>query len=236
LGARGYGVPDERELLQALWLLVAERLIFPDFTSDYPHPANWVSETQSWIWRLTPRGVKVAQSTADEVEPDDREGYLALLRRRVADIDEMIMAYTEDALGAYHAECYLASTVMLGVASERAFQLLGEAFCSWLPKREADTFGKVFDNPRRNYINKFEEFRKRLEPRRGELPEEFTDSMALTLDAVADLLRVNRNDAGHPTGRRFDRDEAYVGLQVFARYVAKLHGLRSYFAKSPAAR
>src|SRR6266542_1411499 len=63
LQAQGYGVSNERELLEALWQLVAERLIFPDFTFGYPQPDNWVSETESWIWRLTPRGSKVAQAT-----------------------------------------------------------------------------------------------------------------------------------------------------------------------------
>ena len=54
--------------------------------------------------------------------------------------------------------------------------------------------------------------------------------MTLNLDAVLDLLRVNPNDAGHPTGRAVDEDEAYVNLAVFARYLVKVMQLRSYFA------
>jgi hypothetical protein len=56
--------------------------------------------------------------------------------------------------------------------------------------------------------------------------------MALTLDSVLDLLRINRNEAGHPTGRKVDRDEAYINLQMFARYLQKLYALRTFFLGS----
>jgi hypothetical protein len=75
---------------------------------------------------------------------------------------------------------------------------------------------------------KFSEFRKRIEPKKPDLPNEFSDSMALDLDAVADLLRVSRNDAGHPTGHRIDEASAYINLQLFARYIEKMMKLRRW--------
>jgi hypothetical protein len=138
--------------------------------------------------------------------------------------------YAAEAVRAYAASCYLASSVMLGVASERAFQLLGEAFGTWLPAEEANRFMQVFGNTRQTYINKFLEFRRRIEPRKGMLPYEFSDNMSLTLDSVLDLLRITRNEAGHPIGRVVDRDEAYINLQMFARYLIKLYALRSWFS------
>lgn len=56
--------------------------------------------------------------------------------------------------------------------------------------------------------------------------------MSLTLDSVLDLLRITRNEAGHPTGRVVDRDEAFINLQMFARYLKKLYQLRAFFRQS----
>ena len=53
--------------------------------------------------------------------------------------------------------------------------------------------------------------------------------MALTLDSVLDLLRIYRNQAGHPTGKHVSRDDAFITLQMFARYLQKLYTLRSFF-------
>ena len=80
----------------------------------------------------------------------------------------------------------------------------------------------------RNFLVKFSEFRQRIEPKKPDLPTEFSDSMALDLDAVADLLRVSRNDVGHPTGRRIDERSAYINLQLFARYLEKMMRLRKW--------
>lgn len=59
--------------------------------------------------------------------------------------------------------------------------------------------------------------------------------MSLSLDSVLDLLRVARNDAGHPTGRFIDRGEAYINLQMFARYLDTLVMFRALFDDSAAA-
>jgi hypothetical protein len=112
-----------RQVMEVLWQLVSDGLVFVDYTQ--PSPDNWV-------WVLSERGQRVAASGAD-YEPDNPEGYLRVLRIRIPEIDEQVFLYVREALGAYAASCYLASSVMLGVASERAFQLLGESFALWLP-------------------------------------------------------------------------------------------------------
>lgn len=53
--------------------------------------------------------------------------------------------------------------------------------------------------------------------------------MALTFDAVLDLLRIYRNDSGHPTGKHIDHDTAFINLQMFARYLEKLYQFKAFF-------
>jgi hypothetical protein len=207
------------EVMEALWQLVADGLAFIDYSQSAP---------ENWSWVLTQRGLRAAESV-DEYEPDDPEGYLDRLKRRITDVDQQVLAYASEALRSYSCACYLASSVMLGVASERAFQILGETFGGWLPAAEAQRFRGSFDHPRQTYVAKFVEFRKRLEPYKSRMPDELSDGMALTLDSVLDLLRITRNEAGHPTGKAVEAGDAYIQLQMFARYLEKLYEYRRFF-------
>jgi hypothetical protein len=214
----------EQQVVAELWACLADRLAFV--------AADGRNTFGNWNWMLTARGQHVIDST-DDYEPYDADRYLSTLTRRIPDLDPVIETYVREALVAHAAECFLASSVMLGVASERAFHLLGEAFAAWLPLPEAGRFRDVFDKPRQTYISKFQEFRRRIEPLKDQLPEEFRDNMALTLDSVLDLLRITRNEAGHPTGRRVDSDEAYINLHMFGRYLKRLYDLRAFFHSNP---
>jgi hypothetical protein len=210
----------EEQVVAELWGCLAERVAY--LAADSHNTFG------NWDWALTDRGRRLLDSP-DDYEPYDTDRYMAALLRQIPDIDPVIVTYAREALVAHATECYLASSVMLGVASERAFQLLGEAFADWLPADDARRFRDVFDKPRQIYISKFLEFRRRIEPLKEQLPEDFRDNMALTFDSVLDLLRVTRNDAGHPTGRRVESDEAYINLQMFGRYLKRLYELRAFF-------
>lgn len=214
----------ETHVVAELWACLAERLVYLDADSQ--------NSFGNWDWILTKRGKHLLDSN-DDFEPYDTDRYLATLARQLPNLDPIIRAYAQEALVAHANECFLASSVMIGVGSERAFQLLGEAFANWLPTNEAKRFRDVFDKPRQTYIAKFQEFRHRIDPLKDQLPEEFRDNMALTLDSVLNLLRVTRNEAGHPTGRRIDSHEAYINLQLFGRYLKKLYDLRDFFLANP---
>lgn len=213
----GPGV-DALQVMEVVWQLLSQGLLYADYRQESP---------SNWQWALSQRGRQVVES-GDDYSPDDPERYLDRLQRKVLGIDELILRYTSEALRAFEASCYLATTVMLGVAAERAFQLVGDAFISWLTEPEASRFAAIFHG-RQLYVAKFKEFRKHIEPKKDQLPPEFTDNMALTLDSVLDLLRANRNDAGHPTGRETDRGEAYSNLRVFAYHLDKLYSLKNFF-------
>lgn len=72
----------------------------------------------------------------------------------------------------------------------------------------------------------FEVFQQKLRSKKHLLPEEVADGLDLTMNAVSDLLRVYRNDAGHPTGKLVDRDDCFIHLRMFVRYAGKLYLLK----------
>jgi hypothetical protein len=204
------------QVWEALWGLTADGLIYLD-------PSGQPS-TDNWHWKLSERGMKAA--SGGPWEPRDPEGYMRRLRRRVPNLDQIATRYIQEALGAFNARCYLASSVMLGVASEQVFTGLAESVAQALGP-DAQNLRKALDNPRGSQHSRFIELRKRLEPMRSQLPDDLADT--LTLDAVADLLRITRNDAGHPTGREVDEDTAYTHLQMAARYLEKMSALQRHF-------
>jgi hypothetical protein len=208
------------QVWEALWGLTADGLIYLDPSGQGS------SSTDNWRWKLSERGLQAA--SGGPWEPRDPEGYLRRLRRRIPDLDPIALRYVQEALGAFNARCYLASSVMLGVASEQIFIGLAQSVVEALGP-SAESLRRILDNPRGSQHTRFLELRKRLEPMRSQLPDDLADT--LTLDAVADLLRITRNDAGHPTGRDVDEDTAYTHLQMAARYLEKMIALQRYFEK-----
>jgi hypothetical protein len=209
-----------REVWEALWGLMGDGLIFLD-PSGQADSSTW----HNWHWRLTAAGQQTARSGT--WEPRDPVRFMARLRERVPGIAAEALAYFEEALRAFNARCYLASSVMLGVGAEQVFGRLASAFVAARPG-ETDRLKRLLSDNASHY-RRFDEFRKRLEPIRGTVPDGLAD--AITLDAVADLLRVTRNAAGHPTGQRVDEETAYAHLVMAAMLLAKMTELAEHFER-----
>ncbi|MBU1937789.1 hypothetical protein KKG05_10360 [bacterium] len=204
--------------MEAIWSLIGQGLAYLNYWQ--PHPQNW-------SLLLTESGIAAAQDEASN--PDNAGEYLEQLSSKVPDASDLVMEFTREALRSFNSRCYLASTVMLGVASEAGFLEMARSFAKWLPSEQEEKFSQIIESPKTNYISKFLEFRKRVEPRKPDIPNELSDNMSLTLDSVLDLLRINRNDIGHPTGKQISRDDAFINLRMFARYLQKLYELKKVF-------
>ena len=217
--------PSPELITPTLWSLLGRGLVYIDISQPAP---------ENWKWRLTGTGVSAAKD--EQFNPDDPVRYLLRLQSNVPTISDLVVMYASESVHCYTHEFYLASAVMLGVASEAAFLEMANASVNWF-QSAGEKLGKVLNNPRKSYSEKFKEFRKRIEPRKGDLPPELADGMSLTLNSVLDLLRISRNDAGHPTGKSVSRDDQYIALQMFGRYLQKLYDLRAFFLRaSPATR
>lgn len=208
------------DVWEALWGLMGDGLIFLD-PSGQAHASSW----DNWRWRLTDAGRHTVGSGT--WEPRDPARFMSRLRDRSPSLANEALTYFEEALRAFNARCYLASSVMLGVAAEQVFGRLAAAFVAARPGDTRRLQALLSDNT--SHYRRFDEFRKRLEPIRGTLPEGLAD--AITLDAVADLLRVTRNAAGHPTGRRVDEETAYAHLVMAAMLLAKMTELADHFER-----
>lgn len=206
------------EIWEALWGLVADGLLYID-------TAGQGSGTDNWQWRMSAEGQRVAKGGA--WEPRDPDGYLARLHREIPGLDDLVELYLTEALQSFNGRCYLATSVMLGVAAERAFLIMAQSYAA-SSIAGAPAMAKELAKPRSNYFALWTEFRKRIEPVRPDLPDGLAD--ALTLDAIADLIRLTRNEVGHPTGRQIDEDTARVHLTIAPVYLRKMRQLAIHFA------
>lgn len=206
------------DIMQVVWGLICQGLVFIDYSQ--PSPDNWKII-------LTEAGRQAVLD--EEMNPDNSGEYLERLQKRVPQMSSIVLDYAREALTAYNSRIYLASTVMLGVASEAAFLEVVESCSKWLPVTESKKLSVCIENKKTNISGTFHEFRKRVEPQKNEIPEDISDNMALFLDSILDLLRINRNEAGHPTGKKIFREDAKICLEMFARYLEKLYQLKDFF-------
>lgn len=212
--------PGENQVMEALWTMLGQGMLYLNYYRTAERPDQWM------FW-LTELGEAIARD--EIINPDSPDGYLKRLRNDVPAASEIVLDYATESVRAYQSRCYLASAVMLGVATEAAFLELGDAFASWLPEGSRTKFLAKLTSRGTSYWQKFGEFRNRLEPKRGELPQHLTEDIDLTLDATLNMLRIYRNEAGHPTGKQISRARANQNLQLFAFLLGRMYELKAFF-------
>jgi hypothetical protein len=212
--------PAENQIMEALWAMLGQGMLYLNYYRTAERPNEWV------FW-LTELGETTARD--EIINPDSPDGYLKHLRSDVPAASEIVLDYATESIRAYQSRCYLASAVMLGVATEAAFLELGAAFASWLPEESGTKFLTQLTSRGASYWQKFTAFRKTLEPKRGELPQHLAEDIVLTLDATLNMLRIYRNEAGHPTGKQISRARANQNLQLFAFLLGRMYELKAFF-------
>ena len=208
---------DRALVMEAVWALISRGLAY----IDYSQPS-----ADNWKLNLTAAGRAAALD--EQASPDNPESYLNRLSEDIPELSDVVREYIKESLGAYNARLYRASAVMLGVASEAAVLEAATSFAKQLPSADSRRFLETMESRRQNITAKFSIFRTKLQSKKHELPRELAESFDLTVSSVADLLRTHRNDAGHPTSRRIDRDDAYTHLCLFLRYARKLYALKTH--------
>jgi len=214
----------EWRVAEAICELVCRGLVYVDFSgsnqyTDY-RPADW-------CLLLTERGKAAAGDTT--INPDMPQDYLEQFAHDMPQAPLIVHAYIKEALETYRQRCYMACAVMLGVAAEASVFDLLESFCQWLPPNEGNNLRAFAAKRGTFYSTIHEEFRKRFDKYKRTLPVNLVDGIDLQLNAVLDLIRVYRNDAGHPTGKTIDRKTCHVSLVQFAYAVQRLYALKVYF-------
>lgn len=157
----------------------------------------------------------------------DVSSYTKWLQEEVPAIDQVTLLYVQEALQAFRSGCILSSTVMLGVATEHTLLQVVEA--TERSPTHASDFAPVAKE--RTILQKANKFKNILDQKLKGLTPEIKEDLDTHFAGVLSIIRTFRNQAGHPTGRIVDREQAYVLLQLFIPYCRKMYMLREHLGK-----
>lgn len=167
----------------------------------------------------------------DDWLPYDPDGYVKALKTKMPDIDDITIAYIGEAVSAYNHRHLLSATLTIGVASENLMLLLIEAYAEWIPNKGRNvSFRKKIEG---KFISpQYKEFKKEFKNDVKSFSKDVQVNWETYLDGIFNFIRLNRNDAGHPTGKKFDAKIVYANLQVFSEYSKFIFKLYSEFQKN----
>ena len=152
-----------------------------------------------------------------EISPHNRSRYLEQMCARIRSPDAIILAYIEEAVSALDAGLYRSCAVMTGCACERLIHLLAAGIVKSKHVPWSDRLGKTGKKAPASVSAIFDQVREALldlaESRK--LPGDLADALDRRLSAIFDHVRIQRNEAGHPTGEDVAAGDAEASLLVF---------------------
>jgi hypothetical protein len=176
-----------------------------------------------WPWfRLGHFGQQTLQ-TASPYRFHDTGSFLALVRKEVSDVSTEAVSYLDEAVAAFTLDACLRQCVMLGVAAECEFLRLIDVAIANI------THGDAFKPIQRlRFIRqKITKFESTLKPLIPTLPHDAVEDLEANFNMIQSVLRIARNDAGHPTAAAPRREQVYVYLQLFVPFARQLMRLRN---------
>lgn len=169
---------------------------------------------------LTPYGVEILTDTSSRVQVHDPDRYLATFLNADPPPDAEMMRYLEECVSVFRGAHFLATVVLLGIASERLVEVLAESLRDAL----GDPAGTEWFNGK--YVNK-RDISKRFKALSGKLMGEYGEELSSeklkdAFNGVVTLtfeqIRQARNDIAHPQGREFTWNETSGFLHSFVQY------------------
>jgi hypothetical protein len=155
----------------------------------------------------------------------DVSSYEKQIKSEVPSIDDITLLYLKESMQSFRASCILASSVMLGVATEHTFLLLLERIDQ--NATHGPTFSSV--NAQKTILQKVNKFKSILDQQMKGLPANIKEDIDTHFAGILSIIRNFRNQSGHPSGKILDREQAYVLLQLFIPYCKKMYQLMDHF-------
>ena len=156
----------------------------------------------------------------------DATSFLVLVKKEIPDISDQAVVYLEEAVAALYAGCLLAACVMVGAAAETEFLALIDV-ATKSPKHAAIFVPLSKLTFIRQKITKFQSL---LQPLLPSMSKTATEDLDTNFSMIQSVLRIARNEAGHPTASTPEREQVYIFLQLFIPFARQLMRLRQALA------
>lgn len=227
----GLEAPDDIQytntVLSELWSMAIEGIVEPTWSD--------VAFVGASRYLITGFGLTKHGKALLEGPPIDRPNqYIDYLKEQVSAIndEDEVITYVRESLTAYNHQCYFAATVMLGIASERLFEILLDTYINFMPDPDAQAQFKSKITGK-GISKQYEEFMKKLpdftgsdgitgedRPTTNRLRRDFGHAMKVTFDTI----RSYRDYAAHPrTNGVVPRDVILMNLTGFPMFCQRLY-------------
>jgi hypothetical protein len=216
-----FNVIEIERLWEAFYMLLNNYILAPGMYRNSPELP---------YFHVTEHGRACINSK--DILPYDIDGYMKKLRD-IEGIDEWVEFYMLEALKCYNANCYNATTAMIGLSSEVLVELLIKEFSTLLgktrynyePKRNIQLNGKTLKEYFDDKIKKETKISRRYEvfSEIFQGVKNLQDELINTIDASArdsffTFLRLNRNEVAHCMEVKKDSSETLLLFMGFIKY------------------
>jgi hypothetical protein len=172
-------------------------------------------------FQLTDWGIKVLSDV--KPSPYDYEGFL----KDISDlIDSITSFYLVQSLECFYRNLYTPSAIMLGVASENIIIEISKLVETKLGRKEK--YQKTLKENRYSISGHILALGDFIKNKKSDLPEEVKVNIEKEFECFFEILRRARNDAGHPSEIRIDKDEAYTNYIIFRSFCKKAFKLKKW--------
>lgn len=203
--------PSGPEIYQAVLALERQGLVYVNYSTTPPRH------------QLTIEGELMA--TESHLNGYFAEKYVNRVKLAVPEISRVALVYLGEAVSSYTNRNYLAAAVMLGIASEAACNdLFATVAQSTFLVRTENKRNDLLD-PKKSIYGKMSIIQ---DATKNTVKGDLGNGLDVQLFAVADFLRVSRNEVGHPTGITPNRPEVFNLMQLYIPMARKLYDLRSF--------
>jgi len=215
--------PGNKEKLRVIfWSFVFQGIIV---LGDPIHP----NESYPWFF-VSAYGKKCVNEGS--IIPHDEDQYLNSIRKNILNIDETIMIYIAESVKAFNYNLNISSVIALGASSEKAFLILEQAYIEYLTKSNPGQAVKYEKHTMKMSLKqKFEEFKKVLPNIIVQYKTKNKDHeyLEFIVSTFLNIFRLNRNEAGHPSGQIIEREIVYSNLLAFPSYCKAVYKLINFF-------
>jgi hypothetical protein len=183
-GQRSLGVDTEQAILTVFYDL---------FRSGHLAPGYNLSNSEPPFIHLTDCGRKTLENLSRD--PANPEGYLGHIHS-IGKINEIAKSYLNEALNSYNANCIKAAAVMIGGALESEVLELRDLIVMNLEEKGKDIPKNLQDWKMKTILDAIS---KEIEKLGKAIPSRLKEQIEANWSAFITQIRMNRNDAGHPS-------------------------------------
>ena len=179
-----------------------------------------VHEQFNWPdFTITPFGIfSVLSARTTGVATSDASDHISTLKMRMPDAPQVVEQYATEAKRAFDRGLWLAVSVLLGVASEALLETMYSSLAEHLKGERKAIYAKKLAQLR-NAQPRYDLFVSELDVHKMEFTADVWQRRESLLDALAGLLKVNRDDVAHRRTTRIDQDTALAAITSFPALV-----------------